>query len=872
MSVLRLLHRWPAFFAAFIACVTHFASPARAAEEPPARITSVQFGFDGRMQPERWAPLRITIDQVNRPFSGTLVIAYPQDHVQRATLRVPAAGTPGVATPIEATICLRANADGITITLLDEDGRAVDRQRYGNTAQDPDAQPLLYDQREGLILCLGRVSPDRAVVPLELPPAPQDYTGVGQSANWSSQRLADNRASRLASLHTAVVDPLTLPSNWSAYDTVEALVIRTEELTDRISPSSREAIMRWVQGGGRLVLVVDQPGDLWRTWLPGNLASFITLADPQRVPVPDSWQGLLLAPDRAAERLVAEAKRAATQTPQMPGIPPMPAPPAAATGSDQNPPTELDSDGPTPDQPGGSPESVTGSTKGPVSETEKFKAFAATFPVAPSISARPVSIALPLQLSGWVADTHVSPPATSPSASRPAGSNPRHAHAIAAHGPVGLGFVTILTADPSMAAATPADEASRRLWLSSLEPVLQDWLAMPLPPAALRQQWWGGWSGGTSGSDDYQRQAVAIALNTLADRPGNTLDPIAVLIALLVCALLLAVLLGPVDGVMLHLKRKMHLSWATALIWITIISILAGFTPWLVRGNLPTMRLSTAVESAVIDHAGDATWRSTVHGLFAAQPGSRPLLISPHSLPSGSAFRGVAIGQYWDTAAPIFTPLSLVQSTTLSPRGSELSIWPTSIQQGQWSLRNLLSYGPTSAAEDPLPIRARAIRIDEHSLRIQIEGTPLPPPAVCTIRSGELRHSSLRSRGDITIPTQPGRLTFQETKPVTDSIPAYADAPVQTPFPFSPFDPRTSQAERRTYGNHLDLPGIQRQDLAIEARLATGRWALVTLECSIEVPAAEKGEPSIQSHQRTIRLLVPIEGSATPPLDPGATP
>lgn len=839
--------------------LTLLTSAVRAADPPVARITNVQFGFDGRMQPERWAPLRITIDAVQRPFSGTLIISYPQDHTQRALLHVPAAGTPGVATPVETVICLKRHSDVVVVTLVDERGKPIDRRRFGNTAEDADADPLLFDAREGLVVCLGRVSPNRHVEPLELAPDPQDQSAYyGQVQEPSNARMAEIRAMRLGSLHTAEADPLALPSNWAAYDTAEVIVLRTEELSDRINTASRQAILQWVQGGGRLVLVVDQPGDLWRTWLPDGMASFITLADPQRVPVPLDWQDVLAHSDRPAFSIVTKTSNAGVQTKPANQNNPVP-PPAADATVDAAPASTADS-----------PKTLAG----PLSITEKLELYSSEFVPAKAVLARPINIAPQLMKSGWTtvtrADTSIVRPPAPPQLndSVTAAVSP----AVVAHGPVGLGYVTILTSDPSLAAAEPSVETSRRLWLAALAPCLEDYLSLPLLPANARQQW-GGWSGGTSGSDDLQSRAITQELNALADHPGRNLDPIAVLIALLACALLLAVLLGPIDGLVLHAKRKLHLSWATALFWVVVISIIAGFVPYFLRGNLPTMRITRAVDDVVIDYGGVTGWRTTLHGLFAAQPGSRPLIAAPDAPVSGSAFRGVAVGEYWNTSSPIFTPIDLLQSSTLSSRGSEVSVWPLAIRQGQWSFRNAMSIGPISAAEDRVPIRARAIRIDAHSYRIEVEGTPLPAPAICTILSGEVRRANPRTSSSLDLLGTPGELTFTRTKSVLDdTIPAYADSTEELAFPPLPFRFENSKSTRRPYGVIQDLPGVQRHELAIEARLATGRWALITLNCKIEIPSSSSGEESRELHTRTYRLLVPIEGSATPPSDPGATP
>lgn len=846
-----MLRAW--LWAALMA-VTLGASRARAAEDPPARLTQVQFGFgDGsNLQYEHWGPLRVTIDAVKRPFSGTLVISYPQDPTQGVVLRVPAAGTPGIATPVEALVCLKTNASSLNVTLLDERGKQVDRLRFGNVAEDPDAAPLLFDQREGMVLCLGRVSPDRAVVPLDLPPNPQDYLIFNQPQQWTQQRLDENREHRLRSLRAVAVEPLALPAQWAAYDTAEAVVVRTEELTTRIAPASREAIMRWVTGGGRLVLVVDQAGDLWRTWLPGQFAALVAVGEPTRIPVPQFLADALSTPDRVAERAIRAVEQSGRGiNAPVPGdaTPDLPATPDDESSSDEvtsvEPPQDVDA----------APASTSGNLGGPLSTTEKSRIFAASHRGADTFSGRPITLHSSLVNGGWRSEAAAGQPS------------------ILVHGPVGLGYVTILSADPSLAAAEPGPEPSRRAWLRVLAFGLEDWISLPSQPSALRQAWWGGWNGATSGGDDLQRQAITQELNHIADRPGRTLNPTAVLGALLACAFLLAVLLGPVDGLVLGLKRKLHWSWATALVWIVLISIIAGFVPWLLRGDLPTMRMSRSLENVVIDQAGSSAWRSTVHGLFAAQPGERDLLANPRSMPSGSVFRGIGVGNNWDTREAVFSSLGLMQSTTLSPRGSETSIWPIAVSQGQWSLRNLFSFGPLSAEEDPQPVRARVVRTGPRELRVECEGLSSGSESGFKVRKITLRHQNLSDAYEIELPGQDvAQAAYTRTVKLDHDVLGYAEREESRELRMQAFDPARSHAQRRGFGQIHDLPGVQRHDLAIAARLATGRWALIEVAGEDETLGTQDGERALSTHSRIVQILVPIEGSATPLSDDGANP
>jgi hypothetical protein len=273
--------------------------PGPTAEDGPVMVAG--FGWGNVMPADRWAPVTVYITTAERPIAGTIVMEYPQDSTQRASIEVPFAATPNRTTPVQIVAALPPMCERVSFSMYSESGRLIRTLNYSNLPSALAAQlPPLVDPTRGVVVSVGRSS---------LPEAVRDWTraamgqrGVGRGLpQWAGWDL----------LEPGRISADELPITWAAYDGVSALVVHadtaspTGELAD---PRSLEAIHEWVAGGGRLIVVADAPGDGWKMWLPPEARGAVEPEPVATLPVSDEIGTLLAEAERAAVQRGADAE------------------------------------------------------------------------------------------------------------------------------------------------------------------------------------------------------------------------------------------------------------------------------------------------------------------------------------------------------------------------------------------------------------------------------------------------------------------------------------------------------------------------------------------------------------------------------------
>ncbi|GJQ29391.1 MAG: hypothetical protein HBSAPP03_12750 [Phycisphaerae bacterium] len=247
--------------------------------EPPATITNVRLGWDGHLPAERWSPVWIDVRGGPTAFEGTLTLSYVQDGTQGAEIVLPIATTPGQTVPFELAICPPRN---LSVVKLELRGRGYSREYDIRSGLAADTWTLPMVQSEGLLaLIVGECSASDA---------------------FSAEGRQDTPVNVVRGLWDEIErvewTPQRLPLGWKAYESVDVVVGRAEALAEA-EPRAREALMTWVESGGRLVVLADGPGDRWAEFVgPGVLE----LVPPARV-VPDRAMGRDMA-DSVAGRVV----------------------------------------------------------------------------------------------------------------------------------------------------------------------------------------------------------------------------------------------------------------------------------------------------------------------------------------------------------------------------------------------------------------------------------------------------------------------------------------------------------------------------------------------------------------------------------------
>ncbi|MFN0131761.1 MAG: hypothetical protein ACKVW3_04390 [Phycisphaerales bacterium] len=243
----------------------------------------VSWGFGGMMPGGAWGPIRVNVGTGDRAIAGAVIVRYQQDSTQNAQIVTPFAATPNKVTPVQVIARLPEGCDAVSITLMDERGSILASERYEQNATEAGKKlPLTIGGRNGLVVSVGRNSLADAVrdwtaaewrvEPRRQAVAPRRATGrPAQSARPDSEtRLTDEAVWRL--MVGARIEPGSMPLSWMGYDGVLALAIDSSIDAD---PVAAQAVRKWVESGGRLLLVAADPGEGWRQWLPAEAARAI---------------------------------------------------------------------------------------------------------------------------------------------------------------------------------------------------------------------------------------------------------------------------------------------------------------------------------------------------------------------------------------------------------------------------------------------------------------------------------------------------------------------------------------------------------------------------------------------------------------------
>lgn len=202
------------------------------------QIKSVQIGFDGKYRVGHWTPLRITIAGGSKSLRGRLEVTAP-------------------------------DSDGVRVTYGDAGHRSVEIAagkevavsqyiKFGRTRTDLTVR-LVDDGRE---LATRTFSPS-AEMPSPLPSTQETIVSVGRPIE-SEEALRKRLRGKSQSISICQLDdPEAFPRHWFGYEGVDTIVASTSEMCalERLDELQINAIERWVQLGGRLILCVGQRGE-----------------------------------------------------------------------------------------------------------------------------------------------------------------------------------------------------------------------------------------------------------------------------------------------------------------------------------------------------------------------------------------------------------------------------------------------------------------------------------------------------------------------------------------------------------------------------------------------------------------------------------
>ncbi|MCE7974534.1 MAG: hypothetical protein DYG92_09490 [Leptolyngbya sp. PLA1] len=250
----------------------------------PVEVVRVDFGWDGVMPSDRWAPVVVWLWSGSGAFSGEITLRYKQDSTQRARITIPVSTTPGEVVPFELAACIPPDAAGsgnaIAELFVVDRGSSWEQEikfvPVPSTAGEMWAPQI--DDRSVRALVVGEVSAAGALSTGVMGPGALQATGAYPTASRPGATTVWDR------LHVVRRAPQALPVSWLAYEGVDVIIASADELAEA-DPRVRAAIIEWVRWGGRLVLMVDGAGAWWREFVPTD-QDVVLAADrgPARAP------------------------------------------------------------------------------------------------------------------------------------------------------------------------------------------------------------------------------------------------------------------------------------------------------------------------------------------------------------------------------------------------------------------------------------------------------------------------------------------------------------------------------------------------------------------------------------------------------------
>jgi hypothetical protein len=263
---------------------------------------SIYFGWQDQMPVERWAPIMALISAGDSSLSGSLVAEYEQDATNLARYSTPFATTPGAATQVQVQVVLPAMCYHVRLSVVSDSGETlwVEDCRLGSSAAQP--LPTLLRADMPIVGVVGRSW---------LPEAFAQWPGIVAIDGFGDTRVVDPGAkhplaarSDFAWSHAAAVhaDVGKLPTTWIGYDGLAVLVVIPDE-SHPPDPRAVEAIHRWVEAGGRLVIQADAPGEAWRDWMPSEMASHVEVSAAVRDAAPAQAQDAITRIARRIEHV-----------------------------------------------------------------------------------------------------------------------------------------------------------------------------------------------------------------------------------------------------------------------------------------------------------------------------------------------------------------------------------------------------------------------------------------------------------------------------------------------------------------------------------------------------------------------------------------
>lgn len=280
-----------------------------------------------------------------------------------------------------------------------------------------------------------------------------------------------------------------------------------------------------------------------------------------------------------------------------------------------------------------------------------MRAFAAS--VRASIRGRPITIETDAAARGWVGRLPMS-----------------KSEFLSADGPVGLGMVTIIGANPSTVSSDLKPEALKAAWRVALTRVLDRYLDRPLSLQAMGQD------------------ALADVMDKFAGVPEIGRGMLYMTVSGL---FLFALILGVGDYFLLGKLQMRQRSWLTAIGWIAIFSLAAGFIIPRMRAGRTEVNRAVCIDIIQTGNSPTANaqaWVTGVSGVFAGSLTTveQSKTAAPGLLRGASAERDTSMFPWQQRTTRVgLLPVETIQAAM--PGGERANILAGGLSQASWTYR-----------------------------------------------------------------------------------------------------------------------------------------------------------------------------------------
>ncbi|HED53410.1 MAG TPA: hypothetical protein ENJ00_04325 [Phycisphaerales bacterium] len=434
--------------------------------------------------------------------------------------------------------------------------------------------------------------------------------------------------------------------------------------------------------------------------------------------------------------------------------------------------------------------------------------------------------------------------------------------AMLAEGPVGFGWVTILSVHPDTISSGGAG-ANWTTWADALSGCVA---SASSGSSRVRNF-------GSPQSEPWSsRQSIQLVASNILDTI-SLVPPIGSSAFIIVGGVMvfLTLTLGPLDYFILRIFNLRHLSWLSAIVWIASASVVAYVLPERVRGlpsavgrftivdqlapnaALPGLERHPANRTIAAIPDGLRSWRTGLTTIFAGS--SEPFRIEP----DGS-------GAYWSRfrlteGSRILRPLLLKERPNSGGLEAVHTAWPGPIQPGIWAVDTLVDRGSVRSGLD-----VSLKRIPGGRWEATLSGLPDSSRLIAAELQHQQTHiplSNARLGTNRAVDGSGWRLVFDEDYAQAEPSPPWNPGSLNI-RQMGRYYPRAvvdDESVSPALGVHLIGP-IERT-AAINALVSTGQYALLYLEYTdmpldLTIPIND-----LVTKQTTVyRIVVPIVSQA----------